>query len=124
MLTCSRHCNEKGPHGKGPCIKNNLMALKMKNILLLNSIAYFFRHCGLQDPSWAELRHFVSFLNVQLLDCDMSSFCSAYVAEDLPGFRMFVVKSMIQMSRDFATRSLNISEQTPGIQGKRAEVRS
>ena len=38
-----------------------------------------------------------------------------FVAQDLPGFKQFVVKLMIQMSRDFATRSLNISEETPGL---------
>ena len=72
-----------------------------------------YRYCGILEPSWAELRHFVHFLNVQLQDCDRSAFCDPVFAKDLPGFKQFVVKSMIQMSRDFATRSLQLSEESP-----------
>ncbi|KAL3881508.1 hypothetical protein ACJMK2_027940, partial [Sinanodonta woodiana] len=71
------------------------------------------RHCGVPDPSWAEFHHFVWFLNTQLRDFEKSSFCSASVAEDLPGFSMFVLKFLIQMSRDFSTRSLLMSEESP-----------
>ncbi|XP_052087598.1 E3 ubiquitin-protein ligase rnf213-alpha-like isoform X5 [Mytilus californianus] len=70
-------------------------------------------HCGVKDPSWSELRHFVGFLDKQLRDFEVSNFCSAAVLEDLPGFPQFVLKFLIQMSRDFSTRSLNISEETP-----------
>ncbi|KAL3881513.1 hypothetical protein ACJMK2_027945, partial [Sinanodonta woodiana] len=73
------------------------------------------RHCGVPDPSWAELHHFVWFLNTQLRDFRESSFCSATVAEDLPGFSTFVLKFLIQMSRDFSTRSLQMSEESPAI---------
>jgi len=72
-------------------------------------------HCGIQDPSWAELRHFVNFLNVQLRASEQSVFCSDILAPDLPGFLKFVVKFMMQMSKDFATRSLSISEETPEV---------
>lgn len=73
-------------------------------------------YCNLSDPSWAELRHFIHFLNVQLRDCELSAFCSAAAKEDLPGFLEFVVKFMLQMSKDFATRSLLISEESPEAQ--------
>jgi len=52
------------------------------NVLLQN--------CKIRDPSWSELRHFVNFLNVQLMFCEQSVFCSEYVAPDLPGFLNFV----------------------------------
>ena len=57
------------------------------------------RMCGVVDPSWAELQYFVSFLNLQLRDCEKSSFCSVAAAGDLPYFMQFVVKFMIQMSK-------------------------
>ena len=34
--------------------------------------------------------------------------------EDLPGFKGFMTKFLIQMSRDFATRSMEISDQSQG----------
>ena len=34
--------------------------------------------------------------------------------EDLPGFMGFMTKFLIQMSRDFATRSMEISDQSQG----------
>ncbi|XP_046581771.1 E3 ubiquitin-protein ligase rnf213-beta-like, partial [Haliotis rubra] len=71
------------------------------------------QHCGVMDPSWSELHNFVWFLNTQLVDFEKSNFCSNAVLEDLPGFPVFVLKFLIQMSRDFATRSLVMSEQTP-----------
>ncbi|XP_064641333.1 E3 ubiquitin-protein ligase rnf213-alpha-like isoform X2 [Lineus longissimus] len=74
------------------------------------------RYCGVENPSWAELRHFISFLNIQLHDCEHSIFCSNILKDDLPGFTAFVVNFMIQMSKDFATRSLKMSEETPQLQ--------
>ncbi|KAK3585575.1 hypothetical protein CHS0354_036762 [Potamilus streckersoni] len=71
------------------------------------------KHCGVPDPSWTELHHFVWFLNTQLKDFEKSSFCSATVAKDLPGFSKFVLMFLIQMSRDFSTRSLLMSEESP-----------
>ncbi|KAK3585584.1 hypothetical protein CHS0354_036771 [Potamilus streckersoni] len=71
------------------------------------------RHCGVPDPSWAELHHFVWFLNSQLRDFESSSFCSAAAAYYLPGFSIFVLRFLIQMSRDFSTRSLQMSEESP-----------
>ncbi|KAK3096790.1 hypothetical protein FSP39_003301 [Pinctada imbricata] len=70
------------------------------------------RHCGIRDPSWSELKHFVRFLNSQLSNFETSAYCSLAAAEDLPGFAQFVLRFLIQMSRDFATRSLQISEES------------
>nr|XP_055971345.1 E3 ubiquitin-protein ligase RNF213 [Sorex fumeus] len=72
-------------------------------------------HCGLADPSWAELRNFVQFLNVQLRDCEHSLFCNLSITGDtLRGFKDFVVTFMILMARDFATPTLQSSDQSPG----------
>ena len=58
------------------------------------------RYCGIKDPSWAELQHFVNFLNTQLCDGDKSIFCNTDLVGDLlQGFRTFVVRFLIQMSR-------------------------
>ncbi|XP_062570766.1 E3 ubiquitin-protein ligase RNF213-like isoform X2 [Saccostrea cucullata] len=68
------------------------------------------RHCCLEDPSWAELRNFVHFLNTQLKDFEKSAFCGSGLSQDLPGFQTFVLRFLIQMSKDFSTRSLVMSE--------------
>lgn len=74
-----------------------------------------FFYCGIIDPSWAELRNFAWFLNLQLRDCETSIFCNMDIVGDtLRGFRKFVVDFMILMAKDFATPSLNISDQSLG----------
>ncbi|KAK7459431.1 hypothetical protein BaRGS_00038999, partial [Batillaria attramentaria] len=70
------------------------------------------RYCGVRNPSWSELTQFVRFFNKQLLDFENSVFCGEATSEDLPGFSSFVLHLLIQMSRDFATRSLNVSEES------------
>ncbi|XP_029913013.1 E3 ubiquitin-protein ligase rnf213-alpha-like [Myripristis murdjan] len=72
-------------------------------------------NCGMMDPSWAELRNFAWFLNLQLKDCESSVFCDAtFTGDTLKGFKTFVVDFMILMAKDFATPSLSISDQSPG----------
>ena len=67
------------------------------------------KHCGVNDPSWLVVRNFVHFLDVQLRDCEQSTFCQPeLVGEELKGFRSFVVRLMMRMSKDFATPSLPI----------------
>ncbi|XP_052809493.1 E3 ubiquitin-protein ligase rnf213-alpha-like [Mya arenaria] len=68
------------------------------------------RHCGVENPSWAELHNFVWFLNTQLVDLENNQFTSASASSDLPGFGQFALRFMVHMSRDFSTRSLKISE--------------
>ncbi|XP_010872579.2 E3 ubiquitin-protein ligase rnf213-alpha isoform X2 [Esox lucius] len=76
-----------------------------------------FVYCGIIDPSWAELRNFTWFLNLQLQDCETSVFCDAsFTGDTLQGFKNFVVDFMILMAKDFATPSLSISDQSPGRQ--------
>ncbi|XP_042252605.1 E3 ubiquitin-protein ligase rnf213-beta [Thunnus maccoyii] len=74
---------------------------------------HFLLYCGMQDPSWAELKNFSWFLNVQLKDCENSIFCDPeFLADQLPGFKGFIVKFMILMARDFASPSLNTSDES------------
>ena len=64
-------------------------------------------NCGIKDPSWSEIRHFIKFLNIQLQSCEASVFCDEmFVGDIMSGLKSFVVKFMIRMSRDFATSSL------------------
>ncbi|NXV72438.1 RN213 ligase, partial [Atlantisia rogersi] len=50
-------------------------------------LQHFLLHCGIVDPSWAELRNFTWFLNVQLRDCEDSVFCNPdFVQDTLQGF--------------------------------------
>lgn len=77
-------------------------------------IHHFLIYCGMQDPSWAELKNFSTFLNVQLKDCENSVFCDPeFLADQLPGFKGFIVKFMIVMATDFASPSLNTSDESP-----------
>ncbi|XP_043986389.1 E3 ubiquitin-protein ligase rnf213-alpha-like [Gambusia affinis] len=75
----------------------------------------FLFYCGVLDPSWAELCNFVSFLNLQLQACENSVFCNVeFVGDTLQGFKSFVVEFMILMSKDFATPSLCITDESLG----------
>ncbi|KAA8582604.1 hypothetical protein FQN60_003825 [Etheostoma spectabile] len=81
----------------------------------LECLQMFLMYCGIMDPSWAELRNFAWFLNLQLKDCETSVFCDAtFTGDTLTGFKTFVVDFMILMAKDFATPSLSISDQSPG----------
>ncbi|XP_046861659.1 E3 ubiquitin-protein ligase RNF213-like [Xenia sp. Carnegie-2017] len=96
LLTYTDHNLDNFSYINGPLVSNPVSVL---TILI--------ECCGISDPSWTELHHFVNFLNVQLRDCEKSVFCNAKLVRDvLQGFKTFVVRFMIQMSRDFATRSL------------------
>ena len=58
------------------------------------------RQCGVHDPSWAELRHFVWFLDTQIKACEKSIFCNEDIVGDvMSGLKTFVVKFMIRMSK-------------------------
>lgn len=82
----------------------------------VDCLNHFLLYCGMQDPSWAELKNFSWFLNVQLKDCENSVFCDPdFLAEQLPGFKGFIVKFMILMARDFASPSMNTSDESPMV---------
>ncbi|XP_015211977.2 E3 ubiquitin-protein ligase rnf213-beta isoform X1 [Lepisosteus oculatus] len=75
---------------------------------------YLLAYCGVKDPSWTELQNFTWFLNLQLNDCENSLFCDpVFVGNHLLGFKSFIVKFMILMARDFATPSMDVSDQSP-----------
>lgn len=47
-----------------------------------------------------ELKHFLNFLNAQFEDCENSIFCNLpIIKQELPGFKAFVVKFMLKMSK-------------------------
>ena len=72
----------------------------LSDLIIFVATYVIFRHCGVQDPSWAEINHFVNFLNIQLNLCEKSVFCNEdFVGDVLRGFKTFVVKFMIRMSR-------------------------
>ncbi|KAL2092430.1 hypothetical protein ACEWY4_012228 [Coilia grayii] len=70
------------------------------------------RYCDNRSPSWGELRNFTHFLNMQLKKCEQSIFCSDILSQDLTGFKKFVVKFMITMSKDFSMQSLTTSDES------------
>ncbi|KAM6439343.1 E3 ubiquitin-protein ligase rnf213-alpha-like isoform 2-T2 [Rhynochetos jubatus] len=68
--------------------------------------------CGKHNPSWTELSNFTHFLSFQLSKCEKSVFCSPAAGKDFKGFKTFVVKFMITMSKDFVVPSLDISDES------------
>ena len=69
------------------------------------------KYCSIGVPSWSVLKHFISFLNSQLVACERNIYCNIMVTVDKSwkGFKTFLVESMILMSRDFTTPSLKNS---------------
>ena len=56
--------------------------------------------CGVKNPTWSELSHFVTFLSIQLRSCEKSDFCKEeFIKDAMSGLKTFVVKFMIQMSK-------------------------
>ena len=67
-----------------------------------------FSQCGVKDPSWSELKHFVQFLDIQLKNCENSLFCKEQVVRDvMSGLKTFVVKFMIRMSKVMTMKIYN-----------------
>ncbi len=56
--------------------------------------------------------NFASFLSFQLASCEQSIYCA--LPDYFPDFKRFVIKFLIRMSQDFATRSLIISDESSG----------
>ena len=97
-----------------------------KNPIELLSV--LLKYCSIGKPSWSVLKHFISFLNSQLVACEGNIYCNIMVTIDKSwkGFKTFLVDCMILMSRDFTTPSLrNCLEGQPTdiIQGYGIEAR-
>ncbi|KAM6107493.1 LOW QUALITY PROTEIN: E3 ubiquitin-protein ligase rnf213-alpha-like, partial [Phoenicopterus ruber ruber] len=75
-------------------------------------LACLMEFCGRSNPSWTELSNFTHFLNFQLRKCEKSVFCSPVVGREFCGFKTFIIKFMIAMSKDFAMPSLNMSDES------------
>ncbi|KAI8490437.1 hypothetical protein Bbelb_317050 [Branchiostoma belcheri] len=59
---------------------------------------------------------------LELTDYEQSDFCQDFLRDSLPGLRKFVVEFMIIMSKDFATRSLEIVDESPSFKVEDAEA--
>jgi len=80
---------------------------------LLDCLDTLLESCPVENPAWTELTNFASFLNAKLSSSEHSIFCNSdLMREDFPGMKTFVIKSLVQMSRDFSTRSVKISDQS------------
>ena len=56
-----------------------------------------------------ELKHFLNFLDAQFEDCEKSIFCNiACIKNELPGFKAFVVRFMLKMSKVSQVRLRNL----------------
>ena len=67
----------------------------------------------LETPSWSELKHFLTFMNHQLIACEKNIYCqSVDLDNSWRGFKKFVIDCLILMTLDFTTPSLRISLQS------------
>jgi len=90
---------------------------------LLDCLETLLGNCSIRHPTWVELTHFASFLNSQLASSEKSSFCDPdLVREDFPGMKTFVIKFLISMAKDFATRSVEVSDQSQGAGFSKPEI--
>ena len=64
-------------------------------------LLYKCRYCGIKSPSWAEIKNFVMFLDCQLQFCEriFSHNNTDAVETEIPGYKSFIVKFTISMSR-------------------------
>lgn len=113
---CSEGIQRPYQYLKLYCTNQNLDQFKYREGNVMGNqddcLHHLLINCGMQNPSWAELKNFSWFLNVQLKDCENSVFCDPCLADQLPGFKGFIVKFMILMARDFASPSLNTSDES------------
>ncbi len=81
------------------------------------------KFCPIQDPSWLELHLFARFLNYQFSTTEKSIYCNyQMMKDDLPGIKMFIIRFLIQMSKDFATRSVEVSDESHGDGFSKPEI--
>ena len=70
-------------------------------------LGIFLKECAVGNPSWSVLKHFVSFLNTQLVACERNIYCNLYPKDkNWKGLKTFLVDCMILMSKDFTSPSL------------------
>jgi hypothetical protein len=56
--------------------------------------------------TWSDVHHYVKFLNLQLLACENSLFCNVGSEDGWRDFKQFIIRMMIQMSKEFTTSSI------------------
>ena len=104
--------------------RTNAYLLQLKNKLNMDKFKFdpkthseidlkiLVEYSGLENPSWSEINHFLSFLNNQLIACEKNIyFQSVDLEKSWFGFKKFLIDCLILMSRDFTTPSLRISLQ-------------
>ena len=86
--------------------KKNLFKLFLNGFSgnIMDCLRVILANCCVQNPTWMEISNFTSFLNHQMKLAKNSNFLSPDASEDFPGFRTFVTRFLIQMSKDFSTR--------------------
>ena len=79
-----------------------------------NRLDILLKYYGQDNPSWSEVKHFISFFNKQLIACEGNIYCQSFkLNKNWSGFKQFLVDCMVLMSKDFITPSLRNSLQSP-----------
>ena len=108
-----KSCQYLERYGKGENLDNFQFSEDRVEGTHLSCLKVLLKHCPVENPSYQDL-NFTAFLNWQLQSCENSSFCNLQkILKDAEDVRMknFVIKFIIDMSKDFATRSVNISDE-------------
>ena len=79
-----------------------------------NRLDILLKYYDQDNPSWSEVKHFISFFNKQLIACEENIYCQSFkINKHWSGFKKFLVDCMVLMSKDFTTPSLRNSLQSP-----------
>ena len=87
---------------------NSFISWEMKRVIL-DIIMKYYSH---PEPSWCELKHFISLFNNQLLECEHDNYTVRFSTKydpSLKGFKTFLVECMIWIAKDFTIPSLKDS---------------
>ncbi|KAI8487861.1 hypothetical protein Bbelb_343090 [Branchiostoma belcheri] len=87
-----------------------------RNFRMLANTSDFFRpEPRTSHVVYRDLSERAETVEPQLRDYEQSVFCQKDLRDSLPGLRKFVVDFMIIMSKDFATRSLEMADESPSF---------
>ena len=101
-------------------LANHLEGTEAQRDNMEQCLATILNHCCVKIPSWSEISNFTNFLSVMLKKVVQSYFANS--PEDFPGFKAFLTKFLIIMAKDFATRSIEISDESQGQGYSKPEI--
>ena len=88
--------------------------------MLCFTSTYYIMHSQFIHFLYFQISNFTNFLSVMMKKVNQSSFANC--PDDFPGLKAFMTRFLIQMSKDFATRSIEISDESQGQGYSKPEI--